>query len=185
MRRRSVIRIGPLKVVFERAGGIVGVVSEEIDPVKLLGAAYLYDSVGKDPLLAWEAMEDLANKPEHYRRLREWADRQMEARIALRYPEGIKSITGQDKLSRANEYFQRFLDEENIPGLKYRIANWYYGRYVDFSAGMRIGSGRVSHMMNCSTFGSDSRFSGKIDAGGKSGNSDSKVFGVLRSSSRA
>ena len=167
---------------------LASAVSKEIDPphpprhwatyqAKLLAAAYIFPHVGNDPLLAWETVENLANKDEHYRRLRQWVDRQMEAEIVLGYSEGIKSITRQDKLSRAKDYFERLLDEENIPGLPRRILNWYYGRWVEFSARLKTGKNRVSHTMNWFTFASGSKFSGKIDGGGKTGDSDREFSG--------
>ena len=95
---------------------------------KLLGAAYLYESVGKDPLLAWQTVEDLADSKERLRRLRQWANAHVV--IALNWPEGVKSITCQDRLDRAQKYFQRLLDEENIPGIQHWIWHPYLLRVV-------------------------------------------------------
>ena len=95
-----------------------------------MAAAYVYPHVGNDPLFAWEAVEDLSNSDEHYRRLRQWADRHVV--IALDWAEGVKSITGQDRLDRAEKYFRRFLEEENVVGVMNCLPNWYYGRWVQF-----------------------------------------------------
>jgi hypothetical protein len=97
---------------------------------KLLAAAYVYPHVGNNALLAWETVEDLANKDEHYRRLRQWADAHVP--IALKWSDGVKSITDQDRLDRAEQYFERFLHAENIQGLTNYLWHPHLLRHVYF-----------------------------------------------------
>ena len=94
---------------------------------KILAASYIYPHV-RNILEAWSIAEDFANMPEIHKGIRRWANANVP--IALEWPEGVKSITGQDRLDRAQDYFQRLLDEENIIGLQRRMWHPYLLRFV-------------------------------------------------------
>jgi hypothetical protein len=94
---------------------------------KLQAAAHIYPHV-RDTLTAWGIAEDFANMPELHKGIRRWANAHVQ--IALEWSEGIKSITSQDKFGRAVDYFERLLEEENIPGIQHWIWHPYLLRFV-------------------------------------------------------